>query len=93
MLLFNAYAFTRTHERVVIDMGLPYNEALARCEFEAAFIESMGDKLTRFGQFDWYADGMVPRVFFVDVHGDPFQSNYYEGSNKKLVWLPDSSEL
>jgi hypothetical protein len=88
MKLFNAYSFTRTHERVIIDMGLPYEDALRKCEFEAAFIESMGDKLTRFGDADWLADGMVPRIFFVDTTTDPFRDKI-----KNVVWLPDSDEL
>lgn len=92
MLLYNCYAFTRAHERVVIDMGLPYDEALRKCEYEVAFIESMGDKLTRFND-NWYADGLIPRVVMYDVKADPFTSVHYEERYRKPVWLPDSSEL
>lgn len=88
----NCYAFDRLGQRVVIDMGLPYHEAMQRCAYEAAFIESMGDALTRLGDC-WYGAGMVPRIVAYDVRSDPFQSVYYEERRHKPEWLPDIAEL
>lgn len=92
MKLYNCYAFTRTRQRVIIDMGLPYEEAVWRCEYEAAFIQEMGDKLERVGDY-WYANGSLPRVVMYEVKADPFLSVHYEERLHKPVWLPDSSEL
>ena len=83
----NCYAFDRLGQRVVIDMGLPHHEAVQRCEYEATFIESMGDTLTRFGD-TWYADGLIPRVVMYQVKFDPFHGNV-----SRAVWLPNSAEL
>lgn len=86
MTWFNAYAFTRTGERVVIDMGLPESEAVQRCALEAAFIQSMGDVLFQFGR-DWYEPGFLPRVVMYPVAADPFLNR------PCAIWLPNSAEL
>jgi hypothetical protein len=83
----NAYAYNRVGERLVIDMGLPYHEAIRRCEIEVAFIESMGDKLMRYDNV-WLDDCYVPRIGLFDVRHDPFVD-----SEELPQWLPNDDEL
>ena len=83
-MYYNGYAFTRTGERVIIDLGMPYGEAVARCLYEAEFIASMGDPLTRCGD-TWFDEGWCPRVALHDVRVDPFRD-----AVQGIVWLPES---
>lgn len=86
-MFYNCYAYTRSGERVVIDLSLPRVEAEQRCQMEAAFIEGMGDALTRYGD-SWMDSGYVPRVGMHDIRTDPFQANV-----RRLRWLPEGDVI
>ena len=84
---YNLYAFTRTGERVIVDQGLPHFDAELRCEYEAAFIEAMGDALTRYGD-TWFDADWIPRIVMYDVNHDPFGEMM-----RGVVWIPEYEEL
>ena len=81
--MWNAYAFTNADERVIIDLGLTYTEAVRRCEAEAQFLrDELCLEVTRFGD-DWYRPGLMPTLFVVEAAHDVFADR-----NHGLVWLP-----
>ena len=83
--MFNCYAFNNAGERVIIDLGLPYAEAIQRCEGEAVFLRrEFGLTIQRLGD-DWYEQpGWLPRIFLTDAEHDVFALE-----NKGKVWLPE----
>jgi len=80
---YNCYAFTNAGERVILTLGLSYDEAMARCEYEVRFLaDEFHTPLFRHGD-TWYEEGWLPRVTLHAVQHDPFAK-----TNAGVVWMP-----
>ena len=84
--MFNVYASARDGTRLIVDLGVPYHEAIRRCEQEAEFLREQFHIYTaRFGDSWLDCDGLWPRLDVYPVSCDPFAL-----ANAGVAWLPET---